>query len=173
MKKNITSNQGLVVVKAKAISPPPVIPKMSKSDIIGAMVERARQKHYADSEAYDSKMAALIIRMNDEASKALKETIDTVSIEVEPPYRYNDEGDAPKDIAINIRVTSIAMRALLKEWSTLKKTDPVYFSEDTTKEKIKKSMDNTEDKINLILAQPENVETIDGLLKKIFIKKGE
>ena len=171
MKKNITSNQGLVVIKPKALAPPPVIPKMSKSDIIEAMVERAKEKHQEEKDAYEVKNNDLIARMNTEAKKCIMDMAVDMSFEVEEPYRSYTE--LPKFISVKTEVSSPVMKALIKEWGILKKTDPSWFCERSTKDKIKASMDGKEDRVKLILAQPENVETIDGLLKKIFIKKGE
>lgn len=164
-----SKSTAIIPVPTKALPVPKTLPKVSKADIIKAMLARAWDKHTELSEEHTKKKEELSLRITTEAFSCLSKG---GAEDLEFDSWRGRSHEAMKTAPIKANVTSSAMRKLLKEWFELGKKDPGYFNGKRTLETIKASMDPTQDRVDLILAQPDNVETIDKLLGKIF-KKSE
>ncbi len=173
--KNKKEEMKLITVPQRALNPPAVIPKLSKSQIIKAMVEQSRRKHNAAKDEYQEREKGILDKVKVEADKVLVSDIKTLESNANAPCKVaTDNGwGPPRDVTMEVTVSSPEIRTLMKEWFKNESTDPGWFQAESHENKIKQAMDSTQDKVDLILAQPENVETIDALLAKIFAKKKE
>lgn len=159
MKKNTS----LTVVKPKALPIPAVVPKPTKSDIINAAVERARQKYeqrrdeiLAQNEEVDGRIRAECLRL-------LSEDMSPYEVSL----GYIQGKDASIQFVFDMDAPSV--KKLLKEKSKIEAVG--WFNEDRERGKIKDALDGTQDRVALILSKEENVKLLDDLLLKINAKK--
>ena len=173
-KEKATTSTALIPVITRALPTPQVIPKLTKSQIVKAMTEQARRNHKVKSDEYNARDEKILEDIKISAIVAASDGFELLEFKLEGPTRDRDDDCnycAPSHATLEVKVTSPEVRTLLKRWYDNEETNPGYFYENDNEQKIKEAMDATEDKINLILAQPENVETINSLLAKIFVKK--
>lgn len=149
-----------LVITSKAIQPPAVIPKASKSDIIRAAVERARTKHEEET----TKLRKVSEEKYAKIKEAALEEIDKSGVRSMDPAiyvpSYNERCQVTVDIA------SPRVKKLVKEYHALKNIKG--FDEKAVKVAITDSMDGTMDRVNLTLSIPENIAKLDAVLDFVF-----
>lgn len=144
--------------KPTALAIPDTLPKATKSDIVKAAVERARTKHEQTVAKYRADYQKLMEKLKQAAIlECLNTGIENMEVEVSP-YR---------DIStLRTALQSPAVRAVAKAIEALLR--PGHFNETDVKQAITCALDETPDRIGLILSVPENVSKIDALLSLVF-----
>lgn len=144
-----------------------VQPRITKSEAIKAMVERARQKHEQEADEYNQKRDALLGKIKLASIKMLKTQFDENSIN-DPEIKISGNwGDAVGMAELRFEFSGGELNALLKELKKLEKASPGWFRADDVEKKIRLSLDSTQERVALILADEQNVATIDSLLAKL------
>jgi len=128
----------------------PIIPKPTKTEIISAMVEIAREKFEKEQEVHQAALDAFDATLQKHARKLLRKHISTATIDVDVGYDGNK---------ISIRISSVphelGERNLYNERERLRR--PTYQSFDE-----KRTRDSIRDRMNR--GTPTKEERIDALL---------
>lgn len=174
MKSKSKSKSSLIVSKAPEVES--VVPKPNKSHIISAMVERARIRHHEIHEKLNEELKASseeIEKISEvELTRLIKSGEAKPSIEIDARHYNWSDGiggvDDPR-VIFTFEIRSPLTTVLLLKHKSIMNAMPGCFDEDKVKNQIKASLDTTDQTVQAILSNEENVKRIDLLLSEFKI----
>lgn len=139
-----------------------VQPKPRKSDILAALVARARQKHQAE---YDAHMK-VIEKAGKEAEEAVEALLKSSPQNFKKHVKISRWNDAP-EIEFTLQIETPAVSAALKKYKEVCRQDLGGFDEAATKNRIAKTLDDSPARVTAILSSPQMVKALDKILTSV------
>lgn len=150
-----TMNTAIIAPKNSLAKIDKMVPKPTKTEIINAMVERARVKHELDEKSRRIQADALkgkIIKLADKLRKTAAFREPSINSYSSNPH-----------VEYEVRVSSPELTELMKQWDEVRRGRA--FDPKQAKEAIRAKLNNEPARVNL-LNDPEAVKAIDAKLEE-------
>jgi len=149
-----TNQNALAPVEALNVQPKP-----RKSDIIAALLARAREKHKVEFDAHMKD----IEKARTEAEQAVEALLKSSPQNFKKYVKISRWNDAP-EIEFRLEIQTPAVSAALKKFTEVSKQSPGGFDEAATKKRITETLDDSPARVSAILNSPQMVKALDKIL---------
>lgn len=142
-----------------------ITPKPTKTEIIEAMVERARSKAKEENDRRAALREKLMVKIKKEALKAIKGMTPAVD-----QYSHYSDPDARHCKVSYLNIKTPALKELLNEYYEI--GGRIYFDESQTRRAIRAELAVKKDVsagVQRLLACPEIVKSFDAAIEKLSI----
>lgn len=142
---------------------PTVVPKPTKTELVDAMVQLAFRKWHTANEEAKIELKRIDDLLH---AAALKELESRKAMEHAPRFHIREYSNTV-EIEFNFKGDSIQRLMALRK--PVDRVASSRFDEKATRDNIRERISDREERVNLILSVPENVERLEGLMKQLLI----